>query len=128
MNAAIVQSSGHPSTAVPSEGSQWAQELLAEARRFHRGEGRPVNYTEAIRLYRMAEAKGNPEAARTLALIYSKPLVNGGLDVTWMSHLSELDLSQAAPALRKHKATRQLQREQTPLIDYLPSKWRARIF
>lgn len=110
-----------------SDASKPGLELLTEAQRFHRGDGVPVNYSEAIRLYRLAAAKGSPEAERMLALIYSRPLVNGGFDLAWMSQLGALDLSQAAPSLRTPSQKRQLQRERTPLVDLLPAKWRGRI-
>jgi hypothetical protein len=62
-----------------------------------------------------------------LALIYSRPLVGGNIDVAWMGQLSELDLARSTPGLRVPTAPRQLQRERTALIDLLPEKWRARI-
>lgn len=127
MNAAIVRAHDPSTTQVPSDGSQLAEEWLAQAQRNHRGDGQPANYSEAIRLYRLAAAKGSPEATRMLALIYSRPLVNGGLDVAWIGHLSALDLSRSTPSLRQHTAQRQLRKEITPLIDYLPKKWRERM-
>ena len=110
-----------------SDASKLAEELYTEAQRFHRGEGRAVNYVEAIRLYRMAADKGSVEAQRMLALIYSRPLVRGSFDVAWISQLGELDLTRSTPGLRTKTAPRQLQRERTALIDLLPEKWRARI-
>jgi uncharacterized protein len=127
INAAIVVEAMQSPPTPQSDGNKLAIELLNEARRFHRGEGRPVNYSEAIRLYRLAAAKGNPEAEHMLALIYSRPMVNGSFDVAWISQLGELDLSQVAPRLRAPTQKRQLQRERTALVDLLPAKWRSRI-
>ena len=126
-NAAIVAQSDEPQRDPRSDASKAAMELLSQAQRFHRGEGVPVNYAEAIRLYRIAADKGNVEAQRMLALIYSRPLVGGNIDVAWMGQLSELDLARSTPGLRVPTAPRQLQRERTALIDLLPEKWRARI-
>jgi uncharacterized protein len=126
-NAAIVAESMQTKEPQQSDANKLAEELLTEAQRLHRGEGQAANYVEAIRLYRMAADKGSAEAKRMLALIYSKPLVNGSFDVQWISQLSELDLSRSMPGLRTKTAPRQLQRERTPLVDLLPAKWRARI-
>ena len=126
-NAAIVAQSDEPKRDPRSDASKAGMELLTQAQRFHRGEGVPVNYAEAIRLYRIAADKGNVEAQRMLALIYSRPLVGGNIDVAWMGQLSELDLARSTPGLRVPTAPRQLQRERTALIDLLPEKWRARI-
>lgn len=127
-NAAIVAQGEQPRNDPRSDASKVAAELLSQAQRFHRGSGVSVNYSEAIRLYRMADAKGSKEAGRMLALIYSRPLVGGNVDFAWFSQLSELDLTQSTPGLRIKTAPRQLQRERTPLIDLLPEKWRARIY
>ena len=126
-NAAIVAQNEPPRSAPRSDANKVALELLSQAQRFHRGEGVPVNYAEAIRLYRLAESKGSVEAGRMLALIYSRPLAGGNVDVAWISQLSELDLTRSTPGLRIKAAPRQLQRERTALIDLLPEKWRARI-
>ncbi len=126
-NAAIVAENVRPRTDTRSDASKVAAELLRQAQRFHRGEGVSVNYAEAIRLYRLAEAKGSIEAGRMLALIYSRPLRNGNVDVAWIGQLSELDLTRSTPGLRTTTPPRQLQRERTALIDLLPEKWRARI-
>lgn len=126
-NAAIVAESLQAQKPRQADENRLAEELYTEAQRHHRGEGRPVNYVEAIRLYRLAADKGSAEAQRMLALIYSRPLVKGSFDVTWISQLGELDLTRSTPGLRIKTAPRQLQRERTALIDFLPEKWRARI-
>ena len=111
----------------PREDQKLAEEIFIDAQKFHRGEGRPVNPGEAIRLYRLAASKGSAEAERMLALIYSRPLPQGGVDMAWFSQLGQLDLSRNTPSLRAPNMPRQLQRERTALIDFLPEKWRARI-
>jgi len=127
VNAAIVSDSLRISLTLPPDAARMTLELLVQARRHHRGEGTPVNYSEAIRYYRLAEARGSEEARRMLALIFSRPLVSGGLDVAWIKQLGELDVSQETPSRRTGSGQRQLQREATPLIDYLPEVWRRRI-
>ena len=103
-----------------------AEDLLASAQRFHRGQGRPANYAEAIRLYLLAESKGSVEAIRMLALIFSRPSPTGELDVQWMQELSHLNLSKLAPTLTTITGARMLQREPSPLFDLLPEVWRKR--
>lgn len=127
INATIVADMLQIARKSQPDASRLTLDWLNEARRHHRGEGTPVNYTEAIRYYRMAEARGSEEARRMLALIFSRPLVNGGLDVAWIKQLGELDVSQETPSRRAGSGQRQLQREATPLIDYLPEVWRNRI-
>lgn len=124
-NAAIVREAMAPAASNPNPKADI--ELLQQAQRAHRGDGQPVNYAEAIRLYRLAASKGNAEAARMLALIYARPLVNGNVDPSWMSQLGSLDLSQTTPRLKTPVIQRGLSREKTPLIDQLPPQWRQRV-
>lgn len=126
-NAALVAQSMQPKEAPKHDDNKASLELLIQAQRFHRGEGVSVNYAEAIRYYRLAAAKGSVEAERMLALIYSRPLVRGTVDVAWVGQLGELNLAQSTPSVRVKSAPRQLQRERTALVDLLPAKWRARI-
>ena len=100
--------------------------LLAAARRSHRGEGQPANYTEAIRLYQLAKNRGSIEAQKMLALIYSRPDASGQLDINWMKQLAYLDLSGDSPRAISNSLRPGLQREPTPLIDQLPLTWRER--
>lgn len=112
---------------IPSRpASMSAAELLASAQSFHRGTERPANYAEAIRMYRLADAKGSVEARRMLALIFSRPGPDGQLDVQWMQQLSNLDLSKDSPGLGTVTGARLLQREPSPLFDQLPEMWRKR--
>lgn len=103
-----------------------AAALLSAARRNHRGSGQPVNYTEAIRLYRMAEAKGSPQARDMLALIFSRTSATGEVDVAWIQRLAQLDVS-GTTANYKVFGAPLFQRERSPLYDYLPELWKARV-
>lgn len=107
--------------------SMAAADLLASAQRFHRGEGQPANYAEAIRLYRLADTKGSVPAKRMLAMIFSRPTATGDLNVEWMQQLSYLDLSKVAPELGTRTSARMLQREPSPLFDLMPEVWRKRM-
>ena len=100
--------------------------LLSAARRNHRGSGQPVNYSEAIRLYRMAEAKGSAQARDMLALIFSRTSATGEVDLAWIQRLAQLDVSGTAAGYKAFGAPL-FQRERTPLFDYLPELWKARV-
>ncbi|MBU3740427.1 MAG: hypothetical protein FGM55_15925 [Rhodoferax sp.] len=108
-------------SATPESAS--AAALLAAAQKAHRGQGQPANYTEAIRLYRLADLKGSLAARRMLGLIYARPTTQGQLDVTWMRQLADLDLSGDVP----RTASPGMRREPTGLSDWLPDRWRARM-
>ena len=103
-----------------------ASALLSAARRNHRGSGQPVNYSEAIRLYRMAEAKGSAQARDMLALIFSRTSATGEVDLAWIQRLAQMDVSGQAPSYQAFGAPL-FQRERTPLYDYLPELWKARV-
>jgi uncharacterized protein len=100
--------------------------LLSAARRNHRGTGQPVNYAEAIRLYRMAEAKGSAQARDMLALIFSRTSATGEVDVAWIQRLAQLDVSGTTASYKAFGAPL-FQRERSPLYDYLPELWKARV-
>ena len=103
-----------------------AEDIYRAARANHRGDGRPRNYTEAIRLYRLASSKGNLAARKMLELIYSRPGAAGGVDIGWMSQLAHINPVQIAPALAEPPApgdANRLQRDPSPLFDLLPSHW-----
>src|SRR5690606_33976280 len=106
-----------------------AAQLLAQARKFHRGTGVPVNYVEAVRLYRQAEAKGSVEARRMLSLIFSRPapLSMGGINVGWMQQLAYADPMTTIPTVGVPSTVDLLYREPTPLYDLLPDFWRQQI-
>jgi uncharacterized protein len=103
-----------------------AAALLSAAQRNHRGSGQPVNYTEAIRLYRMAQARGSAQAQDMLALIFSRTSATGEVDLAWMQSLAQLDVSGPTPSYKAYAAPL-FQRERTPLYDYLPELWKARV-
>lgn len=101
-----------------------AQQQWQLAQRYHRGEGVPANYTEAMRLYQQAAASGHRAARRMLELIYSRPAPGGNVDIAWMQQLSRIDpltlqpIALAGPAPYRH--------DPTPLFDLLPAPWRPR--
>jgi TPR repeat protein len=105
-----------------------AEEALARARKYHRGEGVPANFSEAIRLYRVAEAQGSAEAHRMLALIYARPAPGGAINPGWMQQLAYVDVRTSLPTLGvPGGGAPVLQREPTPLYDLLPPFWRQRL-
>lgn len=102
-------------------------ELLAAARKYHRGTGVPVNYVEAVRLYRLADAKGSLEARRMLNLIFSRPSPTGGVNVGWMQQLAYADPMTTIPTVGVPSTADLLYRDPTPLYDLLPEFWRQQI-
>lgn len=105
-----------------TDASQW----FLQAQKYHRGDGVPANYAEAIRLYQMAAAGGNTDARRMLELIYSRPAPQGVIDIAWMQQLATLDLTREGAILSAHGPSGQSMfgRDPTPLYDLLPSHWR----
>ncbi|MDB5868236.1 MAG: hypothetical protein JWP96_568 [Polaromonas sp.] len=103
-----------------------ADELLINAQRLHRGEDRPADPAQAIRLYRLAQDKGSAEAREMLALIYSRSTPIGEVDAQWMQALGQLNLSKDAPLLQTVTSAPRLQCEPSPLFDLLPALWRKR--
>ena len=99
-------------------------ELLAEAQKHHRGDGRTANFVEAIRLYRLAQSKGNLEAKKMLELIFSRPGADGQIDIAWMQQLAYANLSQVVPSLDRTVTRQTLRKEPSPLFDLLPQFWR----
>lgn len=102
-----------------------SEEAYALARRFHRGDGVPANYTEAIRLYRLADAQGSALARQMLGLIYSRPTPDGQVDPAWMRQLSQIEPGTAGVGTARAAAASPWQREATPLSDLLPPRWRT---
>jgi uncharacterized protein len=113
-----------------ASGESWANmdapTLFAAAQRSHRGEGQVANYTEAIRLYRMAEAKGSASAREMLTLIFSRTSANGQVDIAWIQRLAQLNIGKSTEPYGA-RSVQLFQRERTPLLDYLPALWKARI-
>jgi TPR repeat protein len=104
-----------------------AAEALATARRYHRGQGVPSNFTEAIRFYRLADQRGSVEARRMLALIYSRPAPGGSIDPAWMQQLAQVDTATTIPTMGVLGTTHLLHREPTPLYDLMPVFWRDQL-
>ena len=126
-NAALLSDriAGFSNTSRPTAGANVSSnDTLALARRNHRGEGRPANFAEAIRLYRIAQSQGNDEARKMLELIFSRPGPNGQIDIAWMQHLAYVNLSGEAVSLDSATAWQTLRREPTALSDLLPQTWR----
>lgn len=126
-NLALVRSRSSPSTetaTAAAEGSALA--ALSMARMYHRGQGVPANYSEALRFYRLAEQRGSTEARKMIELIFSRPAPGGGLDPAWMQQLARADLSQPTPLIAAGITSMQLQREPSPLFDLLAPVWQKR--
>lgn len=112
-----------PSGNLGQAGGAW--QTFRQARIYHRGEGVPANYTEAIRLYKRASDMGNVQAKRMLALIYSRPQADGNLDIGWMQQLAYADVSENSNTpIHSPSAPASLQRDPTPLYDYIDARWR----
>jgi uncharacterized protein len=121
------QQQANSNAAINSHVSMDAPALLALAQRNHRGMGQPANYTEAIRLYRMAQAKGSTAARDMLALIFSRPTASGQLDIAWMQRIATLNLSNPSSGPASPASSQVFQRERTPLYDFLPVLWKTRV-
>ena len=104
--------------------SQSATDNLAQAQRYHRGVGVPANYTEAIRLYQLAQNQGNAAAKKMLGLIFSRPSPTGEIDVGWMQQLAQIDVAASLPAIDASPGRSNLKREPTPLFELVPKAWR----
>ncbi|RYY95179.1 MAG: hypothetical protein EOO24_23345 [Comamonadaceae bacterium] len=102
-------------------------QILARARQFHRGDGVPANYAEAMRLYRLAAARGSAEARRMVALIASRSGLAGSVDIGWMAQLAQLDTRTSLPQLDTRQVGSLLQRDATPLYDLVPAHWQRRM-
>ena len=104
-----------------------AADWYAEAQRYHRGDGVPANYTEAVRLYQIAASSGDSQARRMLALIFSRPAPDGTVDVAWMQQLASVETGPSGlpRAAAKLLAPHGWQRDPTPLYELVPPEWRA---
>jgi TPR repeat protein len=104
-----------------------AAEALASAHKYHRGQGVPANFVEAIRFYQLAAARGSVEAQRMLALISSRPMPGGAFNPGWMQQLAYADVGTVVPTVGVLGSTHFLHREPTPLFDLLPPFWRGQM-
>ena len=100
-----------------------AESSWRQARRYHRGEGIPINYVEAIRLYRKASDLGHLQAKKMLDLIFSQSVETGAINIFWMQRLSRMDVSGFAPQLPIVDGPVLLAREETGLTDFIPRVW-----
>lgn len=103
-----------------------AEDWFAQARRYHRGDGVPSNYTEAIRFYQMAAAAGYQPARRMLELIYSRPAPGGSVNIAWMRQLASMDVTAEGAILSFSTQPTPLLfvRDLTPLYEFIPQEWR----
>lgn len=106
-----------------SDANEKAASNFALARRYHRGEGIPINYSEAIRLYKKAADLGSLQAKKMLHLIFSQSAANGVINIPWMQSLGHMDISGAAPKLSPTLGPVLLTREETGLTDFIPHYW-----
>jgi TPR repeat protein len=95
-----------------------------EARRYHLGDGVPANYTEAIRLYQIAAARGDPRSRRMLELIFSRPAPGGAIDIAWMQQLASIGM---ATEVHQGNITPMgpsgWRRDPSPLYALVPDEW-----
>jgi hypothetical protein len=103
--------------------NELAESSWLQARRYHRGEGTPINYVEAIRLYRKAADLGHLQAKKMLDLIFSQSAETGVINIFWMQRLSHMDVSGFAPQLPTVYGPVLLAREETGLTDFIPLIW-----
>ena len=105
---------------------QSADQRFAQALRYHRGDGVPANYTEALRLYQVAAATGSKPAQQMLERIYSRPSADGAVDIGWMQQLANLDVTREGAVLSTLQAPspQLFVRDPTPLYDLIPPQWR----
>ncbi|WP_311220879.1 MULTISPECIES: hypothetical protein [unclassified Acidovorax] len=114
-------------TTVDTPSRQSGEQLFQQAQRFHRGDGVPSNYSEAIRLYQQASASGSAPARRMLELVYSRPAPGGTVDISWMQQLARFDVSQSGALLSVLPAPspQPFTRDPSPLYELLPPEWRS---
>lgn len=117
---------GQPPDAGKSKSAR-AEDWYTQARRYHRGEGVPSNYTEAIRLYQLAAAAGHQPSRRMLELIYSRPAPGGSVNVAWMRQLASMDVTAEGAILNFTAPPTPLLfiRDLTPLYEFIPKEWRT---
>ena len=74
-----------------------------------------------------AAAKGNAAAKRMLALIMSRPMPDGSVNIAWMSQLAYLDTASSLPQLDTRAMASMMYRDPTPLFDLLPEAWQRQL-
>ncbi len=86
--------------------------------RYHRGDGTPANYGEAVRYYDRAAAGGHAGAKRMLTLIASRPTASGDLNVAWLQELAANATADPTDGARPVAGTAPLS-EPNPLVGLL---------
>lgn len=111
----------------PGAARNSAADWYLQARRYHRGEGVPSNYAEAVRLYQIAASSGDSRARKMLELIFSRPAPDAAVDIGWMQQLATLDpgIENTPPVAPAVTTSYIWQRDPTPLYAFVPSEWRA---
>jgi len=82
-------------TRAAESGQGDAESLFVLAQRHHRGDGVPLDYAQALRLYRAAAAKGSEAARQMLGLIQSRLSADGQIDPVWMRELATANVGAA---------------------------------
>ena len=127
-NARLLSSQIEPRNRLKSTATDAAggSPYYAQAQRYHRGDGVPANYTEAVRLYQAAASQGDTRARKMLELIFSRPAPDGTLDPGWMQQLASLamqpqGLTRTAPLPLSPQGWQQ---DPSPLYHLIPQPWR----
>ena len=127
-NARLLSSQIEPRNRLKSTATDAAggSPYYAQAQRYHRGDGVPANYTEAVRLYQAAASQGDARARKMLELIFSRPAPDGTLDPGWMQQLASLamqpqGLTRTAPLPLSPQGWQQ---DPSPLYHLIPLPWR----
>ncbi len=127
-NASLLARRSHSSSSVGARSPRYSPaEWYAEAQRYHRGDGVPANYTEAVRLYQVAASSGDSQARKMLELIFSRPLQGGAIDIVWMQQLASLHIGAngSSPGMTTAAPTSGWQRDPSPLYNLVPLRWRS---
>ena len=102
-------------------GSSVAATAYEIAVKYHRGDGVPVNITQAISHYQRAAQQGNIAAQNMLQLIFSRLTPQGQPDEAWILQLAPR-FSGDNLALTAYSPTVWYQKDSSLLIDWMPSQ------
>ncbi|HEV8693038.1 MAG TPA: hypothetical protein VGQ93_02465 [Lysobacter sp.] len=91
----VVKEQVATTTRTAESGQADADALFVLAQRYHRGDGVPLDYAQALRMYRAAAAKGSEAARQMLGLIQSRPNTDGQIDPAWMRELATANVGAA---------------------------------
>lgn len=108
-------------------GASTAEKWYLQARKYHRGDGIPANYTEALRLYQLAANQGSQAAKRMLEWIYAHPLADGSLNIFWMRQIAAMNMAPNGSPLTINPlgTPAGYVRDPTPLWDLIPAPWKT---